>query len=292
MLGALIGAGASLLGGWMGQKSAKEQQEKNIALQKEFAQSGIQWKVADAKAAGIHPLAALGAQTHSYSPVTIGDPMGQAVANAGQDISRAINAGSSASGQARQYAAAVQGLDLQNRELQNQLLASQIARMRQQMNPPIPSDNAPMVIDGQGNSILPPQFLPGAAFAQGGTGGSGRRRGGTGSGVPGINIENFDLPWTAPGNPHVEPAANPDLGFTSTAGGGLAPVMSRPAQERLEDDWPGMIWWNIRNRVVPGMSPAFNPSNLPTLPAGQRWRFNPVTGEYYRQTYRGYGFWH
>jgi len=291
-LGPAIGAAASLVGGFMGQKSQEKQQANNIALQKEFAQSGIQWKVADAKKAGIHPLVAMGAQTQSFSPVQIGSPLAQGVVNAGQDISRAITAGNSPSGQSAQYVAAVSNLDLQNRELQNQLLASQIARIRQQMQPPIPSDGTPTVIDGQGNSILPPQFLPGAAFAQGGSGGGGRRRGGSSTGVPGINIENFDLPWTSPGNPHVEPAANPDLGYTSTAGGGLAPVMSRPAQERLEDDWPGMIWWNIRNRVVPSMHPSFNPPNLPTLPEGQRWRFNPVTGEYYRQNYRGYGFWH
>lgn len=38
-------------------KTAKE----NIKLQKQFAQTGIQWKVADAKKAGIHPVYALGA---------------------------------------------------------------------------------------------------------------------------------------------------------------------------------------------------------------------------------------
>lgn len=40
--------------------------------QKEFATHGIRWKVADAKAAGIHPLAAMGANTHSPSPIHIG----------------------------------------------------------------------------------------------------------------------------------------------------------------------------------------------------------------------------
>ena len=53
----------------------KEMNAKNAALQREFAQSGIQWKVADAKKAGLHPLAALGAQTASASPsYQAGDP--------------------------------------------------------------------------------------------------------------------------------------------------------------------------------------------------------------------------
>lgn len=42
---------------------------QNRALQKEFAQNSIQWKVNDAKQAGLHPLAAIGAQGTSYTPV-------------------------------------------------------------------------------------------------------------------------------------------------------------------------------------------------------------------------------
>lgn len=40
---------------------------QNNATQREFAQNGIQWKVEDAKKAGIHPLYALGASTASPS---------------------------------------------------------------------------------------------------------------------------------------------------------------------------------------------------------------------------------
>lgn len=49
---------------------------ENIDLQKEFAQMGIRWRVDDAKAAGIHPLAAVGASGASYSPsIPIIDPL-------------------------------------------------------------------------------------------------------------------------------------------------------------------------------------------------------------------------
>lgn len=56
--------------------------DRNIKNQKEYAQHGISWKVADAKRAGIHPLAAIGANTMAYSPVSIGD--------AGQNISSSV----------------------------------------------------------------------------------------------------------------------------------------------------------------------------------------------------------
>jgi len=69
-LGGLISAGASLFGS----NSAAKRQEK---LSKEFAQHGIQWRVEDAKAAGIHPLAALGASTHTAPGLPVG---GDAVA--------------------------------------------------------------------------------------------------------------------------------------------------------------------------------------------------------------------
>lgn len=53
---------------------AKYQFDKNAELQKEFAQHGIRWKVADAKAAGLHPLYAVGASTSSAMPITVGSP--------------------------------------------------------------------------------------------------------------------------------------------------------------------------------------------------------------------------
>lgn len=40
----------------------------NEALQREFAQMGIRWKVDDAKAAGLHPLYALGGSGAAYAP--------------------------------------------------------------------------------------------------------------------------------------------------------------------------------------------------------------------------------
>jgi hypothetical protein len=65
ILGSVAGALAGpVLGGLFQNKANKD----NEANQREFAQMGIQWKVADAKAAGLHPLYALGGSGATYSP--------------------------------------------------------------------------------------------------------------------------------------------------------------------------------------------------------------------------------
>lgn len=47
---------------------AKKLNQKNTRLQREFAQNSIQWRVEDAKKAGLHPLFALSGQGASFSP--------------------------------------------------------------------------------------------------------------------------------------------------------------------------------------------------------------------------------
>lgn len=123
MWGSIISAAGSLIGGVLNSKSdrdnndanvdaqlqvnrdnlawAREQQDRNEALQREFAQSGIRWKTEDAKAAGLHPLYAMGAAPTSFSPVAIGagqsapvrsssHAAGDTFRNMGQDLSRAV----------------------------------------------------------------------------------------------------------------------------------------------------------------------------------------------------------
>jgi len=69
---------------------AKSEAERNRSAQREALQSGIQWRVADAKAAGVHPLFALGASPASYSPVHSSAP--EVFAKSGQSFGRALSA--------------------------------------------------------------------------------------------------------------------------------------------------------------------------------------------------------
>lgn len=77
----------------------ERQQQRNAELQREFAQHGIQWKVEDAKRAGLHPLYALGGAGATFSPAIgiAGAPSGPSTSSSsgfidGQDVSRAAEA--------------------------------------------------------------------------------------------------------------------------------------------------------------------------------------------------------
>lgn len=75
------------------------QADKNEALQREFAQNGIRWKVEDAQRAGLSPLFAVGGSGAAFSPnpITVGggssDGFGERM---GQSISRAVQGQSTA----------------------------------------------------------------------------------------------------------------------------------------------------------------------------------------------------
>jgi hypothetical protein len=101
LLGSALGGPlGSFIGGSIGSSNDQRRADRRMwelrhhdaRLQENFAKSGIQWRVEDAKKAGIHPLAALGAQTHMASPSLIqGNPTaGQDMAAMGQDIGRAL----------------------------------------------------------------------------------------------------------------------------------------------------------------------------------------------------------
>lgn len=146
-LGALIGGAGALLnffGGKSANEKAAENAQRNIDLQKEFAQQGIRWKVADAKAAGIHPLYALGANTTSFSPVTVGQtnelaPLGDFARSMGQDLTRAANATRTTGERDQAFTDTQRALTTQNMTLQNELLGAQIAKIRASLNPPMPA---------------------------------------------------------------------------------------------------------------------------------------------------------
>lgn len=95
MFGELIEGGFGIIGGQLSAAQNRQAMRMSADLQREFAQNGIQWRVEDAKRAGIHPLAALGMMPASATPMVIGDVTGESFQRAGQNIGRAIDAGSS-----------------------------------------------------------------------------------------------------------------------------------------------------------------------------------------------------
>lgn len=269
-IGALL-SGAGSLGSLFGGsgKSALRAQEnmnaQNIQMQKEFAQEGIRWRVADAKAAGIHPLYALGAQIPSYSPSTYipgergpsrGERFGSALdglGRAGQGLARALDAGRTDD---ERHAARMQVLTERRAELENDLISSQIARLNQQPTAGVPS--------------LRPQAIPGQADVE---------RNGllvTPSRVHAVERPQ-EVTRTAPGIPSQEPHEISDLGFARTATG-LVPVPSKDMKERIEDMSLPEALWSMRNNLLPPESNA--PSHRLLPPGAVKWRWNFWKGEW------------
>lgn len=250
MLGAVLGALGSGISAIMGMSAAKKAQAsqermaaQNIALQKEFAQQGIKWKVEDAQRAGIHPIYALGAPTHSFSPVSIGDSLSPGIRAAGQDISRAIS--STGSALEREISSTAAALQLEKGGLENELLRTQIFRLKQSSNPPLPGPTDPHgIMPGQGNS------------------------------APVLKEETKRAGWN-PSNPSAEFHSVPDIGYARTPGGGWMPVPSKDVKERIEDNLPHEVSHYVRNNVMPFLGKHNPPFEAPF---NQYWKFDWTDG--------------
>lgn len=289
----LIGTGISVIGNLFGGRSRDEATERNNAaniaaqqqmnaaniaaaernnqltlqdkardreLQTVFAQQGIRWKADDARAAGIHPLYAMGANTVSYAPSTVGlvtpqlsaarteasTGMGTALAQSGQDISRAIHATRTESERFQAVQSTSQALSLENMGLQNELLRSQIAKINTTLNPPMPSISDAYKLTGQ-----------------------------TGSGV---EVKNVEIEKAGPHGSHAAGAVADAHYARSPTGWPVVP--SKDMKERIEDMIIPEILWGIRNNLGPAISNLhFRPPPVP-LERGKQWTFNPVLGEY------------
>jgi len=147
ILGDVVSAGASIAGGIM----SKNEADQNRKFQKKAMKKGIQWRVQDAEKAGISPLYALGAPT--FSPAVTMSGMPEAMAQAGQDIGRAADAVLDKDEKATAYTKSVQALSLQRMGLENELLSSQIAKIRQAGSPPA-APGARELIPGQSSTAI------------------------------------------------------------------------------------------------------------------------------------------
>lgn len=106
-LGAGLNTGLQFLQNNLNQKHDLKMQNNNYNFQKEFAQNGIQWRANDARAAGIHPLAAMGANVSQGPSMAVGN------SNPSPSFKPDF-------------------LQIQNQKLQNDLLKAQIANLNGQ----------------------------------------------------------------------------------------------------------------------------------------------------------------
>lgn len=235
-IGTAVGTGLNYLGDQQQSRIAGQQRNRETALQKEFAQNGLRWKVEDARRAGIHPLAALGATGASYSPVSVGDTGGgTAMSNLGQNLTRAVSATrTQEERQSASLALIASQKQIEGLDLDNQIKASQL----RQMNTSAPAfPGSETFIPGQGNSGL---------------------------------IKNQPLQRTGamPGASHSEPGAVVDVGWAATPTG-LVPVPSKDFKERAEDMMVPEIMHSIRNNLMPN----FGGGSKPPVPGDWEWSF-------------------
>lgn len=250
--------------------------DKDRALQQEFAKNGVQWRVADARAAGLHPAAALGMQGVSSSPISVGGSggpslpaaasantpaispfagasIGSGVASMGQDLSRAIQATRPDEARATAYAETAQQLSLENQKLQNYILSTQVAKMNAQVGPPMPTATGRNMISGQGNSPANNRFVKDKAL---------------------------EKTIARPGAPSQEPGSITENAHSTDASGHKPNYMSKDVMDRVEEDVAGQFGWNLRNRVLPSFGLNMDPPKYEKLKPGHEWVYNPAFQRY------------
>lgn len=262
MLGSILGGIAgSVVSGLFGKDRAddsegfaRERSDQEYARQKEFAQMGIRWKAEDAKAAGLHPLAAIGGVGASYSPTIAmpdrgsvpdfsgtGERIGDYLEKMGQNTSRAQVATQTVT-ERRLEELAIRNAELRNSSLELDLAAKTASLLGQPRNPPMPS-------------------------ALGAPAGA-------------VTVEPSKEVAHAPGRPHVEAARTPMWKDFRTSPNVTLRAPSQAAAESFEILGPfagpaaAAVAWADETWNGPGA-----PKNI-RLPKGYEWRWNRMSQRY------------
>lgn len=172
-VGTVIGAGlGNAAGSAIGGSSADDRYNQQMdfarsqdAFSRQYVQNAIQWRVADAKKAGVHPMAALGISSPQYSAASLPsipsdsgsiDPM-----EFGQSLNYAATKAKDRQQQAQMVDLQMKGLELDNEYKQAQIdalkvdtLASSIASNQAWQSPANPTLNA---TESQGNLPVAPK---------------------------------------------------------------------------------------------------------------------------------------
>lgn len=247
----LLGAGLALSGvGMLGNilqarssnKQQAQQYSQQASWQEKLAREGIQMRVADAKKAGIHPLAAIGAQGAYSSPVSVGGKQMADMSTFGQDVTRAAMAQSS------QADRKLMDIQLSNAKLDNEMKQIEVTTARRrlagQLGPGLPD-----LINGSKSGVSSD-----------------------------IQIEPARITSHAPGKPAHEAGHLAGTGFVRNADGSLTPVPSELVTDRIEDKLIPETQWQLENYLGPTGKDGekYKPSKK-YLPKGYKdWRWNAI----------------
>lgn len=218
--------------------------QRNIKFQKKFAKKGIQWRVQDAKKAGLHPLYALGAQVPAFSPVQ--DATGAALSQMGQDISRSQKATLTPTEQQLldlQVAQAQAGLDRTYAEtalLQSERLRT-VSGMFQFLPEPNTSERGSGAVSGGfGGQVINTrrQKVPADTVTPL---------------APDVPSESSSVPNTIAGIPAGWRGFKDPSGFTA-----YYPTSSSDLAEAMESTFESLpstlMWWKVNSRLNPNFA--------------------------------------
>lgn len=264
-VGQLAGGAAGLFGGGGGQRQDQSFFHNQFVAQmdwnKELARNGIQMRVADAKAAGLHPLYALGAPTFNPSSISIGQAgdggvsgpdAGAALSRMGQGVERAAGAFKSKEDRALN---ALQQSQLEVNTLNKEKIGAEIEFIRAQTASTI------------------------ARTSQAGTG-------------PGVTTsQQFgtyepkapEIPNTRPGQPHAEAGPDAPANRYTRFPGGFHTALPAKDLNIDEASSPGWGTFMYTNRLLPFWDEkAHAEARPPQAPApGFRWRITPFGWKQY-----------
>lgn len=285
--GGIAGAIGSVAGGILGLGSSAASNANAAAInkfnyeaQKEFAQNSIRWRVADAKAAGLHPLAALGSASANYTPsAAIGDsPDFSFLQDVGQNIGRAVDAKRTQAERAEQQEKqnALFNEELRGRQLQNEETQTRIDSMKWDMAMQAARD-AEQSVRTQQQVPAMPSFAP-----------DGRTMPGQGDATSSslFVTKPPELAISHPQTPAAEAGTHPEIRYFRTADGGYSMARSEAYADSTDDDFAGQLSWELRNRLpatVWDSSRSAPPrAYLPDAGAGGwDWSYNPLLQAYY-----------
>lgn len=239
--GQIAQAAGGVIGSILDARNSAKIAKANIKYQREFAQHGVRWRAEDAKAAGLHPLAALGMQATGFNPVSAPTNF----ADAGQNVGRAIATALTPS-EKNEAEGTLAKLGLERAQLQNDYLRAQIRQINSPGTPPPrPAVSAdPFQQSGQN---IPPNAL----------------------------VKDEPLKRTIQGQATgQEPGSIVDIGW-SQRGGRYFPIPSKDVKDRIEDNpiAQGMHGWRTY------FSPRLRPQEGPfPAPRGFAWKGGPIIG--------------
>lgn len=234
MLGSLISAGLGLFNA--------NKQEK---LQKQFAQNSISWKAADAERAGISKVFAMGAPTHSYSPVSVGglDNLGGAIDTA---VKTAIPGQSSGGGTTTNKISGVSS-QIQQAQLDGLRIDNDIKRAELLSKQAIASQPGAGGVLDHAVTIGPEGVKAKKEIAPGSPGG----------------VKSWGV--------------SPEIDMYQSPRGFISPEVPQALGEAQESQPLSAAMWYLRNKMMPIADRSFRTPPY-KLPPDMYWRFNPFFG--------------